>query len=91
MSTVHKAKAKEPLIHLSRRSVISPLKAWGIRLAAIALGFLLCGLLAFLLIEKLQEQELTRAACGDLEKHAYSVNDGIRDPDIRNRTILCCV
>ena len=55
MSTVHKAKAKEPLIHLSRRSVISPLKAWGIRLAAIALGFLLCGLLAFLLIEKLQE------------------------------------
>ncbi len=43
------------------------------------------------MIEKLQEQELTRAACGDLEKHAYSVNDGIRDPDIRNRTILCCV
>jgi len=55
MSNVHKAKAKEPLIHLSKRSTISPLKAWGIRLAAIALGFLLCGLLAFLLIDKLQE------------------------------------
>ena len=46
MSTVHRSNAKEPLIHLSKRSTISPWKAWGIRLAAIALGFLLCGLLA---------------------------------------------
>ena len=42
-------------------------------------------------IELLQEQGLTKADCGDLEKHAYSVNDGIRDPEIRNLHILYCV
>ena len=42
-------------------------------------------------IEKLQEQEITRAVCGDLEKHAVSVNDGIGDSGIRNLNILCCV
>ena len=30
-------------------------------------------------IEQLQAQGLTEAVCGDLEKHAYSVNDGVRD------------
>ena len=29
--------------------------------------------------------------CGDLEKHAYSVNDGIRDNGIRNANILSAV
>lgn len=43
------------------------------------------------IIEKLQEQEMTKAVCGDLEKHALSVNDGIRDSGIRNLNILCCV
>ena len=42
-------------------------------------------------IEKLQEQEMTRAVCGDLEKHAYSVNDGIRDAGVRNLNIMVCV
>ena len=42
-------------------------------------------------IEKLQEQGLTGAVCGDLEKHAYSVNDGIRDPAVRNLNVMCCV
>ena len=42
-------------------------------------------------IEKLQEQGLTQAVCGDLEKHAYSVNDGIGDSEVRNLNILCCV
>ena len=42
-------------------------------------------------IELLQEQGLTEAICGDLEKHAYSLNDGIRDNGIRNLNILCCV
>ena len=40
---------------------------------------------------KLQEQGLSEAVCGDLEKHAYSVNDGIRDGTIRNLSILYCV
>ena len=42
-------------------------------------------------IEKLQAQGLTEAACGDLEKHAYSVNDGIRDSEIRNLNVMVCV
>ena len=42
-------------------------------------------------IEKLQEQGLTEAVCGDLEKHAYSVNDGIKDGGIRNLSVLVCV
>ena len=42
-------------------------------------------------IDLLQEQGLTEAVCGDLEKHAYSVNDGIRDGEIRNLHILHCV
>lgn len=39
-------------------------------------------------IDELQAQDLTRAVCGDLEKHAYSCNDGITDPALRNAHIL---
>ena len=39
-------------------------------------------------IDELRRQGLTQAACGDLEKHAYSVQDGIADPEIRNLHIL---
>ena len=39
-------------------------------------------------IDVLIEQRLTKAICGDLEKHAYSVNDQIQDPEIRNLHIL---
>jgi len=40
--------------------------------------------LALRFIDVLIDQDLTRAVCGDLEKHAYSVNDGIEDGGIRN-------
>ena len=40
--------------------------------------------LAALFIDALHDQDLTRAGCGDLERHAYSVNDGIGDAGIRN-------
>ena len=43
------------------------------------------------IIDLLQEQGLTEATCGDLEKHAYSVNDGIRDSSVRNLHVLYCV
>ena len=46
---------REPLVHLTRRSTIRPLKAWLIRIAAFALGLLVCGMVAFLLVEKLQQ------------------------------------
>ena len=42
-------------------------------------------------ISILQEQNLTEAICGDLEKHAYSVNDHIADGDIRNLHILAAI
>jgi hypothetical protein len=42
-------------------------------------------------IQELQEQNLTRANCGDLEKHAYSANDSIGDPAIRNLHVLAGV
>jgi len=47
--------AHEPLFHLAKRASISAPAAWLIRLAAIVLGFVVCGLAAFILIEKLQE------------------------------------
>ena len=42
-------------------------------------------------IDELMAQSLTEAICGDLEKHAYSVNDGIGDGEIRNLHILAGV
>ncbi len=50
------SQVREPLIHLSRRDAIAPVKAWAIRLAAIVLGLLVCGLVAFILIEKLRDR-----------------------------------
>ena len=38
--------------------------------------------------EELQENGLTNALCGDLEQHAYSVADHIRDAEIRNMHIF---
>ena len=43
------------------------------------------------IIEELMEQQLTGAICQDLEKHAYSVNDGIEDPALRNMHVLAAV
>jgi len=42
-------------------------------------------------IDELIDQQLTKATCGDLEKHAYSIQDGIRDASIRNLHILAAV
>jgi len=42
-------------------------------------------------IGELQAQGLTQAVCGDLEKHAYSVNDRIADAQVRNMHILAAV
>lgn len=43
------------------------------------------------LIDELKEQGLSDALCGDLEKHAASVNDKIADPELRNLHILAAV
>ena len=43
------------------------------------------------LVDELVEKGLSKANCGDLEKHAYSVNDGIADGGIRNMHVLAGV
>ena len=40
------------------------------------------------IISILKEKEITKATCNDLEKHAYSVNDFIKDGELRNANIL---
>ena len=42
-------------------------------------------------IDVLIDRNLTKMNCGDLEKHAYSVNDGIEDANIRSLHILAAV
>ena len=42
-------------------------------------------------IEELRAQALTTQTCGDLERHAYSVNDRIADAGLRNLNILAGV
>jgi len=42
-------------------------------------------------IRELIAQQLTKASCGDLEKHAYSVNDTVGSPSIRNLHILTAI
>ncbi|MBQ4074942.1 MAG: ABC transporter permease [Clostridia bacterium] len=55
MSEIKKNTVREPLFHLAKRSSIHPAAAWGIRLAAVVIGFILCGAAAFAMIEKLQQ------------------------------------
>lgn len=44
-----------------------------------------------MVISRLRAASLTDAVCGDLEKHAYSVNDGISDGTIRNLNIMISI
>ncbi len=44
--------------------------------------------IAGLFIVEFQVQKLTAATCGDLEKHAYSIQDGIKDGVLRNMHIM---
>ena len=42
-------------------------------------------------MDELKRQEMTAVDCRDLEKHAYSVNDSIRNAAVRNLHILAAV
>lgn len=42
-------------------------------------------------LEAVREQGLSEAQGADLERHAYAVNDRVRDPGLRNRHILAAV
>jgi len=43
------------------------------------------------IIDELINQKITEASCGDLEKHAYSVNDQVSDSTVRNLSIFAAV
>ena len=43
--------------------------------------------IAALIIKEIKSENLTDATCNDLEKHAYSVNDHIKDGTLRNMSI----
>ena len=47
--------------------------------------------IASMIITELQNQGLTDAICGDLEKHAYSVNDRISSTQLRTMHIMAGV
>jgi len=55
MNKQYASAPREPLVHLSKRSSVSVLRKWLIRLIALALGMLVCGLVAFALIDKLRD------------------------------------
>ena len=55
MSNLKKNTVHEPLFHLAKRSNVNPARAWVIRVVAILLGMLACGLVAFALIERLNQ------------------------------------
>ncbi len=46
---------REPLFHLTKRTSISPVQAWGYRIGAFLIGLLVCGVIAFLLIDRLKD------------------------------------
>ena len=46
---------------------------------------------AGMIINELQELGVTDAICGDLEKHAYSVNDRIKNNELRQMNVLASV
>ncbi len=43
------------------------------------------------LINELEKQSLTRASSNNLVNHAYSVNDRIKDSEIRNLKVMYAV
>lgn len=43
------------------------------------------------IISELKNLNITKSDCGDLEKHAYSVNDCIADAELRNMHILAAI
>lgn len=43
------------------------------------------------IVEELKNRGITKATCNDLEQHAISINDFIKDANIRNLNIMYCV
>ena len=84
---------REPLVHLTKRtkSAISWQKAWLIRVLAVVLGMLVCGLVAFVLLEKLREEP------GRIGEFYYCFIDGAFGTSrrlwkfLKNLALLLCI
>ena len=55
MSDMRNGAVREPLIHLTKRDRIPHWKVWSIRLITLVLSLLVCGVVAFLLLDKLKK------------------------------------
>ena len=55
MNNARNREVREPLVHLTRRSAMNPVRAWEIRILSVMFGLLVCGAAAFLLVDKLQK------------------------------------
>ena len=84
-------KAHEPLFHLSKRDGIAFWKAWLIRIAAVALGLAVCGLVAYLFSDKLRTGKKT------LEDFYYCFIKGAFGTErklwkfLKNMAVLQCI
>ena len=91
MNSRQRNEVREPLIHLTKRASTSPARAWAIRGITILLGLLVCGLAAFLLIEKLQQNP---GKIGDFYytfiRGSFSTNRKLWK-FLKNTAILLCI
>ena len=91
MNSRQRNEVREPLIHLTKRASTSPARAWTIRVIAILLGLLVCGIAAFLLIEKLQQNP---GKIGDFYytfiRGSFSTNRKLWK-FLKNTAILLCI
>ena len=91
MSSRQRNEVREPLVHLTKRASTSPALAWAIRAIAIFLGLLVCGIVAFLLIDKLQQNP---GKIGDFYytfiRGSFSTNRKLWK-FLKNTAILLCI
>jgi len=92
MNEKKKAPMHEPLIQLSKRESISAAKSWTIRLAAILMGLVVCGLVAFVLSEKLRSGDKTIFEF----YHSFLVKSSFSTPRkmwkfFKNMAVLQCI
>lgn len=92
MSEKKNATAHEPLIHLSKRESISAAKSWLIRLAAILMGLVVCGIVAWILSDKLRSGSKT---LGDFYS-SFLVKSSFSTPRkmwkfFKNMAVLQCI
>ena len=91
MNSRQRNEVREPLIHLTKRASTSPARAWTIRVIAILLGLLVCGIAAFILIEKLQQNP---GKIGDFYytfiRGSFSTNRKLWK-FLKNTAILLCI